>query len=150
MKIDIERDRMARGQSPRIADLEDLGRRRFVQQPGGGVDQGRNGHPPVPLQNRPSPPREPIRALPGSPPPVTVSQETKKPDPRTLLPILQRLLDPDSQRISDHLDIDDLIALHECDLMEREEKRAIRRVRTTGNTADGLGNSGFHALLKKR
>ncbi|KAJ7117748.1 hypothetical protein C8R44DRAFT_791396 [Mycena epipterygia] len=64
-------------------------------------------------------------------------------DPRALLRTLNTLLDPSSQRIPDYLDVDHIMALHERDLMEREQRDAIklkaRRDRAEGSVAcDGL------------
>ncbi|KAJ7224072.1 hypothetical protein GGX14DRAFT_539860 [Mycena pura] len=47
-------------------------------------------------------------------------------DPRPLLRALDALLDPKTQRIPDFLDVDYIIALHERDVMERDQRDVIK------------------------
>ncbi|KAJ7625485.1 hypothetical protein FB45DRAFT_67006 [Roridomyces roridus] len=60
------------------------------------------------------------------PPPPGHPRRLNNSDPRALLRTLDTLLDPQSQRIPEHLDVDHLMALHERDAMEREQREAIK------------------------
>ncbi|KAJ7696476.1 hypothetical protein B0H17DRAFT_1329162 [Mycena rosella] len=62
----------------------------------------------------------------GDKPPLGHRRRLKHCDPRTLLRTLNTLLDPKSQRIPDFLDVDHLMALHDRDVMEREQRDAIK------------------------
>ncbi|KAF7356419.1 Rho-GAP domain-containing protein [Mycena venus] len=64
-------------------------------------------------------------------------------DPRTLLRTLNTLLDPKSQRIPDFLDVDHLMALHERDLMEREQRDAIKLKARSDRAHGGVVCSGL-------
>ena len=91
------------------------------------------------------------------PPPRPASESNIKPstpyhhikkDPRLLLGDLRGLLRPSVHHlIRDHLDVDDLLAMHDRDLMERDERAAVRaRVKECRGMQgweknDGLGES---------
>ncbi|KAJ7255437.1 hypothetical protein B0H12DRAFT_532540 [Mycena haematopus] len=63
---------------------------------------------------------------PGDNLPLRHPRRLQNSDPRTLLRTLNSLLDPKSQRIPDFLDVDNLMALHERDLMELDQRDAIK------------------------
>ncbi|KAJ6519006.1 hypothetical protein C8R45DRAFT_1116941 [Mycena sanguinolenta] len=75
--------------------------------------------------------------------PLPPPRRLKKSNPRTLLRTLNTLLDPKSQRIPDFLDVDHLIALHERDLMERDERDAIKLKARNYRAQDSVVCSGL-------
>ncbi|KAJ7491950.1 hypothetical protein FB451DRAFT_512358 [Mycena latifolia] len=79
----------------------------------------------------------------GDKPPPGHPRRLKNLDPRALLRTLNTLLDPKSQRIPDYLDVDHLMALHERDLMEREQRDAIK---TKARTDRAQGNGSCSGL----
>ncbi|CAK5267744.1 unnamed protein product [Mycena citricolor] len=62
-----------------------------------------------------------------SPPPSPSARALKNLDPKPLLRSLNALLDPKTQRIPDFLDVDHILALYERDMMERDQRDAIKR-----------------------
>ncbi|KAF8216724.1 hypothetical protein K438DRAFT_1797714 [Mycena galopus ATCC 62051] len=64
-------------------------------------------------------------------------------NPRTLLRTLNALLDPKSQRIPEFLDVDHLMALHERDLMERDQRDAIKLKARSDRVRDSVVCSGL-------
>ncbi|KAJ7180830.1 hypothetical protein C8R46DRAFT_1211134 [Mycena filopes] len=71
-------------------------------------------------------------------PPLGHPRRLNNSDPRTLLRALNTLLDPKSQRIPDYLDVDHLMALHERDVMERDQRDTIKLKARTDRTNDGV------------
>ncbi|KAJ7019786.1 hypothetical protein C8F04DRAFT_327234 [Mycena alexandri] len=76
-------------------------------------------------------------------PPLGHPRRLNNSDPRTLLRALNALLDPKSQRIPDCLDVDHLIALHERDSMEREQRDAIKIKARTDRASGTVVSSGL-------
>ncbi|KAJ7880055.1 hypothetical protein B0H14DRAFT_3434797 [Mycena olivaceomarginata] len=64
-------------------------------------------------------------------------------NPKTLLRTLNTLLDPKSQRIPDFLDVDHLMALHERDLMDRDQRDAIKLKARSDRTNNSVVCSGL-------
>ncbi|KAJ7252597.1 hypothetical protein C8J57DRAFT_1722826 [Mycena rebaudengoi] len=101
-------------------------RNRFASLPSGqeAFARGRPLHPSIKtLQNKIHTAH--LDQGPNQPPP-SHPRRLKNSDPRALLRRLNALLDPKSQRIPDFLDVDHLMALHERDLMDREQRDAIK------------------------
>ncbi|KAJ7140306.1 hypothetical protein C8R43DRAFT_595123 [Mycena crocata] len=98
-------------------------RDRVMSLPSAHGAQTRGHFPTNASQKRPPFPSSPVggdERTPGHP------RRLQNSDPRTLLRTLNTLLDPESQRIPDFLDFDHLMALHERDVMEREQRDAIK------------------------
>ncbi|KAJ6488085.1 hypothetical protein DFH09DRAFT_1455940 [Mycena vulgaris] len=84
--------------------------------------RGRSLHP---MPSRASQKKRPI-PLSLDKPPLGHPRRLINSDPRTVLRTLNTLLDPKCQRIPDYLDVDHLMALHDRDMMEQEQRDAIK------------------------
>ncbi|KAJ7509924.1 hypothetical protein B0H11DRAFT_1261666 [Mycena galericulata] len=82
----------------------------------------------------------------GDKPLLAHSRRLENTDPRALLRTLNTLLNPQTQRIPDYLDVDNLMALHERDLMEREQRDAIKVKARTDRAKDSVVCSGLTAF----
>ncbi|KAJ7781918.1 hypothetical protein DFH07DRAFT_949605 [Mycena maculata] len=78
----------------------------------------------------------------GDKPPQGHPRQLVNSDPRALLRNLNTLLDPRTQRIPDFLDVDHLMALHERDLMEREQRDAIKMKARMDRAQDSVACTG--------
>ncbi|KAJ6581777.1 hypothetical protein B0H19DRAFT_516892 [Mycena capillaripes] len=79
----------------------------------------------------------------GDKPPLGHPRQLKNLDPKTILRALNTLLDHKSQHIPEYLDVDYLVALHERDLMEREQREAIKLKARTDRAHDSVVCSGL-------
>jgi hypothetical protein len=95
------------------------------------------------LPTRPGTPYNRVPIPLGDKSPLGHPRRLKNWDPRTLLRTLNTLLNPQTQRIPDYLDVDHLMALHERDLMEREQRDAIKLKARTDRAHDGVVCSGL-------
>ncbi|KAJ7600491.1 hypothetical protein C8J56DRAFT_1156850 [Mycena floridula] len=91
----------------------------------------------IPIRGSISQPTAPVLIKPGPRP-------FSKPDPRLLIRHMKSILGPETVQIQEAL-IDDLCALHERELMEKEEKEALKSRKQQGN----LGLSVFGSPLRQ-
>ncbi|KAJ7091489.1 hypothetical protein B0H15DRAFT_836354 [Mycena belliarum] len=120
-----------------------VGRNRIASLPAAQLETFSRGRSSIPMPSRPSKINNPIRLSIGDKPLPGHPRRLENLDPKALLRTLNSLLGPKSQRIPDYLDVDYLMALHERDLMEREQRDAIQLKARTDRAQGNASCSGL-------